>query len=106
MQISSLVETLMQQLGGGALSQISKQLGTDEPSAGNATGAVLATLMGALAKNSSSADGAQALHRALEKDHDGSLLDADGDGDVDLGDIAKRGAGILGKQQATGRGCS
>lgn len=27
----------------------------------------------------------------------GKLLDADGDGDVDLGDLAKQGAGLLGK---------
>jgi len=26
----------------------------------------------------------------------GALLDADGDGDVDFSDIAKRGAGLLG----------
>jgi len=27
----------------------------------------------------------------------GKLLDSDGDGDVDLSDVAKRGAGLLGK---------
>ena len=27
----------------------------------------------------------------------GALFDTDGDGDVDLGDIAKHGAGLLGK---------
>jgi hypothetical protein len=27
----------------------------------------------------------------------GSLLDTDGDGDVDMGDLAKHGAGMLGK---------
>ena len=31
-------------------------------------------LLGALAKNAARPDGAQALHRAVEKDHDGSIL--------------------------------
>jgi hypothetical protein len=73
--MSSLLETLVQQLGGGTMGQISRQLGADERTAGNATGAAVSTLIGALARNASQQQGAESLHKALSKDHDGSLLD-------------------------------
>ena len=66
---------LTEQLGGGALGQISRQLGTDEKTAGNATAAGVSALIGALSKNAGKADGATALDSALSKDHDGSVLD-------------------------------
>jgi len=54
----------------------------------------LSVLTGALAKNSTKPTGANALDQALEKDHDGSILDKVGDflGNVSAGP----GAGILG----------
>ncbi len=73
--MSSLLEMLTGQLAGGALGQISKQLGADEETTGNAVSAALPVLLGALAKNSSNANGAGALLGALSKDHDGSVLD-------------------------------
>jgi hypothetical protein len=73
--MSSLFEMLTQQLGGNTLKQISRQLGSDEETTGAATGAALTTLLGALSRNASNEDGARSLHRALEKDHDGSVLD-------------------------------
>jgi hypothetical protein len=66
---------LTEQLGGGALEKISRQLGTDEQTAGNATAAGVSALIGALSKNAGKADGATALDSALSKDHDGSVLD-------------------------------
>ena len=41
-----------------------------------AVGAVLPTLIGAMARNASEPEGQQQLHRALSSDHDGSILDS------------------------------
>ena len=161
--MASIMETLVQSLGGGGLSKLSQSLGTDEKTTESALGAALPVLLGALSKNASDPRGAESLHRALAKDHDGSALDnvgallddpssgpgagilrhvlggkqaavesgigrasgldqgsvgkmlaavapmvlgasmsavqrrPPGDGDVDLGDLAKHGKGLLGK---------
>ena len=73
--MSSLLEMLTGQLGGGALNQLSKQLGADEQTTGTAVSAALPVLLGALAKNSARPEGANALFGALSRDHDGSVLD-------------------------------
>ncbi len=71
----SMTDTLVQQLtSSGALSQISGSLGVDEATASKAVSAAVPTIMAALAKNASSAEGADSLHKALD-DHDGSVLD-------------------------------
>ncbi len=100
---------LTQQLtGGDNLGQLSRQLGADSGATQQAVGAALPMLLGALAKNSSRADGAEALNRALDK-HDGAVLD-------DLGGFLNSpniddGNGILGhvlgnKRQAVEAGVS
>ncbi len=71
----SLVEMLMSQLGGGNLSSLSKEIGSDEGKTGSAVAAALPMLISALAQNASKPEGAASLHKALEKDHDGSALD-------------------------------
>jgi hypothetical protein len=73
--MSSMLESLMGQLGGGNLGSLSKAVGADEKSTETALAAALPMLLAGLAKNTAQNDGAAALHRALEKDHDGSLLD-------------------------------
>lgn len=70
-----IMEMLTNQLGGDALGQISRQLGTDEKTAGDATSAGVTALIGALSRNAGKADGAAELNKALENDHDGSVLD-------------------------------
>ena len=72
--MASIFESLTSQLGGGVLEQIAGQIGSRRV-AEQAVPAVLGTLMGALANNSSRGDGAGALHEALARDHDGSILD-------------------------------
>ncbi|MCA9752078.1 MAG: DUF937 domain-containing protein [Gemmatimonadetes bacterium] len=73
--MASILETLMQQVtGGGALEQISANLGTDRQTAGTAVAAALPALLGALSKNAATPQGAQSLNAALQRDHDGSLL--------------------------------
>lgn len=70
-----LLEMLTQQLGGDTVKDISKQLGVSQQQASGALASALPMLVGALAKNSASTEGASSLSRALEKDHDGSILD-------------------------------
>jgi hypothetical protein len=72
--MESVLQTLIGSLRGDALTNISSQLGVDEDKAQQAIGVALPLLMGALNKNSSSTDGAQALTKALQRDHDGSIL--------------------------------
>ncbi|UCC72214.1 MAG: DUF937 domain-containing protein [Gemmatimonadota bacterium] len=71
----SLLDMLTDQLAGERTAQIGRQLGTDEGTAGKAIAAALPLLMGALAKNASRGSGADSLASALERDHDGSVLD-------------------------------
>ncbi len=73
--MDDLMQSIAAQLDGGALTQLSSQLGTDSRSTQNAVQAALPLLLGALAKNSASSGGADALASALDRDHDGSILD-------------------------------
>lgn len=65
----------MGQLDGPSIQQVSAQLGADPTSTQTAIQAALPVLLGALAKNSASPTGADALSGALDRDHDGSILD-------------------------------
>ena len=73
--MASMIEMLMDQLGGDNLSQMSRQLGMTEKDTAQAMPDVLAVLTGALARNSAKGDGANVLAAALDKDHDGNILD-------------------------------
>ena len=88
-----LLDMLQDQLAGDAASQIGKQMGTDQAAAQKAIGAALPALMAALAGNSRRPEGAASLAKALERDHDGSVLD-DLSGFLSRGDT-KTGQGIL-----------
>jgi hypothetical protein len=91
------------------ISSMSQMLGADESSVGSAVQAALPMIIGALARNASQPEGAQALDTALAKDHDGGILE-------DLlgalgGASSGPGAGILGhifggKQPAIEQGIS
>ena len=70
----SILEMLSQQLGGDAVTQISRQLGADQGATEKALSGALPMLVGALARNASNQDGASALDRALGR-HDGSVLE-------------------------------
>jgi hypothetical protein len=71
----SLLETLQQRLGGQAVNTISRQLGADPGTTSNAIDAALPLLLSAVARNASNPSQAQSLNQAIEKDHDGSILD-------------------------------
>ena len=91
--MDSITQLLLQQLAGGAASQIGNKIGADEQTTNSALSAAIPLLVSALAKNASKPEGAQALQQAVTKDHDGSILD---DLDGFLGNPeAANGSGIL-----------
>jgi hypothetical protein len=69
------MDLVMGQLSGAPTKRISGKLGADEGAVGNAIGMALPMLLGALSKNASNDEGARSLDGALERDHDGSVLD-------------------------------
>jgi hypothetical protein len=92
--LAPLIDLVHQQLDPQAISQLSRQLGTDENTTRQAVPAALTALLGGLSRNASQPQGAQQLAGALSRDHDGSLLD-------NLGGFfgnpqGVNGAGILG----------
>ena len=96
-------------LNSDTIKQISQQLGIDEGATNDAIQAALPMLLGGLANKSASQSGATSLLGALDRDHDGSILD-DLVGYLD-DYLSGRGAGILGhifgeQQGAVERGVS
>jgi hypothetical protein len=89
----SLLDMLQDQLTGEPAAHLGRQLGTDQAGAEKAVGAALPALMAALAGNSKRKGGASSLAAALDKDHDGGILD-DLQGFLAKGDT-KDGEGIL-----------
>ncbi len=90
----SILDLVTQSLGGGATRQIGQQLGVDDGAAAKAISGALPVLVGALARNSASSSGAGALASALDRDHDGSILDDIG-GFLGGGGAEGVGSGIL-----------
>lgn len=71
-----LMGLLQGQLSEGMLDQLSQQIGSqDNQQTAAAASGIISTLMSGLAKNASSQEGASALSNALDRDHDGSILD-------------------------------
>lgn len=72
---SPILDMLQKQLSGDAVSHISRHIGADEGATQKAIQGALPMLVSALANNSSSSGGASSLLNALDRDHDGSILD-------------------------------
>jgi len=72
--MDALTQTIMQQLSGKVLTGIGKKVGVDDQTVQSALSIGMPLLVAALAKNASKPEGAQALHKALANDHDGSIL--------------------------------
>jgi hypothetical protein len=66
---NDLLNSVLGALGPQAVEQVASQLGTNPQQAQSAIQAALPLLLGAMGKNASQPEGAQALHTALEKDH-------------------------------------
>ncbi len=90
----NLTGLLQDALSGDTVSQIGQTIGADEYTTSSAIQTALPMLLGGLANNSTSPQGAESLFGALDRDHDGSALN-------DLAGLlggfsAGPGAGILG----------
>jgi hypothetical protein len=73
--MASILESIIGMLGQQNIGQISKQVNAPEDRTQKAITDISALLTGALASNASQQQGAQALAKALDKDHDGSIID-------------------------------
>ncbi len=87
----SLLDALKGQITSEVIGKLAGNAGADSNKTGGLVQAALPVLVSALAKNSAKPEGAQALDRALDKDHDGGIL----------GDLA---GFIGGPQQGPGAG--
>jgi len=96
-----LMDLVKGQLSSGMVDQLSQQIGgADREKTAAATEGIVNILMGAMARNASTPDGASALNSALERDHDGSVLDnvmdlLGGQQTRGINDRALNGSGIL-----------
>lgn len=98
-----LMQILQGQLSDEVLGHLSDQIGADKQQTATAANGIFATLLGGLANNASSEGGLSALGSALDRDHDGSILDdvmgmVGGmmQGNGGNADNALNGSGILG----------
>jgi hypothetical protein len=109
----SILDILSSQLGPDTIQTVSRQLGVDPATAQQAIAAAVPMLTGGLARNAARPGGAAAIHQAVTRDHDGSLLDdvagflgqgQTGMGAAILGHVfgANQGNVAAGLSQATG----
>lgn len=101
--MASILDQVMEQLQGGGVGQLSQTVGVGEADVSKVIEGAVPALLAALTRNSGSADGASSLLGALDRDHDGSILD-DVTGFLAGAGSADQGAGIvrhaLGSRQA------
>lgn len=70
--MTSITDDIFSQLSGPMLQQISQQLGTGQAQTAGAISAALPMILGALGRNTSQPQGAEALFGALSRDHQGA----------------------------------
>ena len=74
--MANLFDLLQGHLDDNVVDQLSNQIGgADRQQTATAAQSIVSTLISGLAKNASTPEGAASLNNALERDHDGSLLD-------------------------------
>ncbi len=71
----TLIETLIDQFGDDAIRALSKRLGAGNSATSSALESAIPVIISALARNTEKKNGAEALSKAIERDHDGSILD-------------------------------
>ena len=86
----SLQDLLGQEQGTQAVDQISQNVGAESSMVNSAIQAALPMILGGLANNAATPQGAESLNTALDRDHDGGLL----------GNLGGLGSMIFGGQQA------
>jgi hypothetical protein len=73
--MASLQDLLGAQQGEAAVQEISSNVGAEPSAVNTAIQAALPMILGSLANNAATPQGAESLNTALEQDHDGSILD-------------------------------
>lgn len=91
----SLMDLLGDSLDQDTVARIGQEIGVDPRTAQSAISAAIPMIVAGLARNASNPGGADALHGALQRDHDGSLLDDLG-GFLGGGAASSIGGAILG----------
>ncbi len=93
-----VTKILLESLGNGGLDKVSREVGMSQEQTSSAMGAIVPMLLGAMANNSSTNEGASGLLGALDQDHDGSILDDLGGflGGSMTNSRSTNGGGILG----------
>lgn len=71
---NSIVDSLMRQLQGGGIQELSRSVGVREDQVGSVVQGALPALMGALGRNARSPSGAESLFGALTSRHTGGIL--------------------------------
>lgn len=73
--MNAITQMITQQIAGAAAGQLASRLGISEGTAKMAVQLAVPLIVAALARNAAQPQGAQDLHDAVNKDHDGSILD-------------------------------
>lgn len=92
--MSNILDLVQSQLSGDVLEQLAKQIGGGTAETQAAIQSAVPAMLQAMTKNATSQEGASSLANALDKDHDGSILN-DLMGFVTAGNDTNGGAGIL-----------
>ena len=93
---NSMMDEILQQLSGGGMGQIARKTGLPEGDVSRAVAGALPAILAGLAGNAArSSDGASSLSAALDRDHQGGLLD-DVAGFLGTKGVSAGGADILG----------
>ena len=89
-----VTKILLESIGNNGLQAMAEKTGMNTQQASSALEGIIPTMLGSMAKNTSTPEGAQGLLGALDRDHDGSVLD-DVAGFLQGGQSESMGAGIL-----------
>lgn len=89
--MSGIVDAVMNEIGDDEIGAVAQRFGMSPEDAQNAIAHAVPLLVGGMARNASTPDGAQALHTALERDHS----------QVDLGGLL---GGLFGTRGGSGGG--
>ena len=92
--MQTILEMLSERLGPESVESLSRSLGTTQETTSRALAGGIPLLLAALGRNASAPGGAQALLAALDRDHDGSIID-DLAGFLGGGGL-QQGEGVLG----------
>jgi len=92
--MDNMLDAVMGSMGGNELGMLSSLLGSDNEMVQKGVAAAIPAILGGLAANTKQQSGTESLFNALNKDHDGSILDNLG-GFLGQGE-SPDGAGILG----------